>query len=148
MKLHELRPPQGAKKQKKRVGRGPGSGLGKTAGRGHKGQKARSGGKVHPGFEGGQMPLQRRLPKKGFHNFSRREYAILNVEDLNRFDQGTEVTPDLLWEQGLVRKKDRHRVKILGDGELTKPLIVRAHKFSESAAAKIVAAGGKVEVIA
>ena len=148
MKLHELKPPQGAKKPKKRVGRGPGSGLGKTAGRGHKGQKARSGGKVHPGFEGGQMPLQRRLPKKGFQNFSRKEYAILNVETLNRFETGTEVTPALLLEQGLIRKKDLHHIKILGEGELTKPLIVHAHKFSESAAAKITGAGGKVEVIA
>ncbi len=147
MKLHELRPPKGAKKRKKRVGRGTGSGWGKTAGRGHKGQKARSGGTIHPAFEGGQIPLQRRLPKRGFTNFGRKEYAILNVEALNRFETGTEVTPEFLVDQGLIPKRGVAGVKILGDGEITKSLTVRAHKFSASATAKITAAGGKVEVI-
>ncbi len=147
MKLHELRPPKDAKKRKKRVGRGTGSGWGKTAGRGHKGQKARSGGTIHPAFEGGQIPLQRRLPKRGFTNFGRKEYAILNVETLNRFETGTEVTPEFLVDQGLIPKRGVVGVKILGDGEITKSLTVRAHKFSASATAKITAAGGKVEVI-
>ncbi|HEY8414919.1 MAG TPA: 50S ribosomal protein L15 [Thermaerobacter sp.] len=145
--LHELRPAPGARRRRKRVGRGIGSGHGKTAGRGTKGQKARSGGAKGPGFEGGQMPLQRRIPKRGFTNAPfRKEYAVVNVEALNRFEPGTEVTPELLVERGLVRDL-RDGVKILGDGELRVALTVRAHKFSESARAKIEQAGGKVEVI-
>lgn len=130
---------------RKRVGRGPGSGLGKTSGRGQKGQKARSGGGVRLGFEGGQTPIARRLPKRGFTNFNRKEYAIVNVKDLNRFDDGTNVTPALLIESGLV-KKELNGVKILGEGELTKKLTVSAAKFSKSAQEAIENAGGKVEV--
>ncbi|NLX61425.1 MAG: 50S ribosomal protein L15 [Tissierellia bacterium] len=149
MKLHEIRPSEGSKvKARKRVGRGTGSGLGKTSGRGHKGQKARSGGGVRPGFEGGQMPLYRRLPKRGFTNIFAKEYAILNVEDLNRFDDNTEVTPELLIETGVINpRKDIDGIKILGNGELSKKLTVKAHKFSKQAIEKIEAAGGKVEVI-
>jgi large subunit ribosomal protein L15 len=147
MKLHELKPPKGAKKRKKRVGRGTGSGWGKTAGRGHKGQKARSGGSIHPSFEGGQIPLKRRLPKRGFTNPTRKEYTIINVGTLNRFETGTIVTPEFLAGQGLVKKRQIAGVKILGDGEITKSFTVRAHHFSASASAKITAVGGKVEVI-
>jgi large subunit ribosomal protein L15 len=146
MKLHELRPAEGAKKSAKRVGRGIASGHGKTSGRGHKGQKARSGGGVRPGFEGGQMPLQRRIPKRGFTNIFKKEYAIVNLDRLNIFENGTEVTPELLVEAGIVKKSD-DQVKILGNGEIEKNLTVKAHKFSKSAAEKIEAAGGKVEVI-
>lgn len=146
MRLDELKSPPGANKRPKRVGRGPGSGHGKTSTRGHKGQKARSGGGVRPGFEGGQMPLQRRIPKRGFTNIFKKEYAIVNVKDLNIFADGTEVTPELLIESGLIRKiKDG--VKILGDGELERSLIVKAHKVSKQAEEKITARGGKVEVI-
>lgn len=147
MKLHELKPAEGSKSVRKRVGRGIGSGLGKTSGRGHKGQKARSGGGVRPGFEGGQNPLYRRLPKRGFSNARfRKEYAIVNLEQLNGFAAGTEVTPELLVERGLV-KNVKDGVKILGDGELKVALTIKAHKFSQSAIAKIEAAGGKSEVI-
>ncbi|HEY8529632.1 MAG TPA: 50S ribosomal protein L15 [Paenibacillaceae bacterium] len=147
MKLHELKPAPGSKFARKRVGRGIGSGLGKTSGRGQKGQKARSGGGVRIGFEGGQNPLYRRLPKRGFNNERfRTEYAIVNVERLNEFEAGTEVTPELLVERGIV-KNLKDGLKILGDGELTVPLTVKAHKFSQSALAKIEAAGGKPEVI-
>jgi len=146
MKLHELAPAPGSKHTKKRVGRGPGSGMGKTSTRGHKGQWARSGGGVRPGFEGGQNPLVRRLPKRGFKNFNRTEYAIVNLEQLNRFAAGTEVTPELLLESGLV-KDPKDGIKILGDGELTVQLTVKANKFSQSAVEKIQAAGGKSEVI-
>jgi large subunit ribosomal protein L15 len=147
MKLHEQKPAEGSKFVRKRVGRGIGSGLGKTSGRGHKGQKARSGGGVRPGFEGGQNPLYRRLPKRGFNNDRfRTEYAIVNLEQLNGFAAGTEVTPELLVERGLV-KNVKDGVKILGDGELKVALTVKAHKFSQSAVAKIEAAGGKSEVI-
>ncbi|RKD34131.1 50S ribosomal protein L15 [Thermohalobacter berrensis] len=147
MKLHELRPNDGSTKNRKRVGRGHGSGLGKTSGKGHKGQNARSGGGVRPGFEGGQMPLHRRLPKRGFNN-SRfaTEYVIVNIKDLNVFENDTEVTPELLKENGLI-KNMKDGVKILGDGELEKKLTVKAHKFSKSAVEKIESAGGKVEVI-
>lgn len=131
---------------RKRVGRGPGSGLGKTSGRGQKGQNARSGGGVRPGFEGGQTPLARRLPKRGFTNINRKEYAVVNVEDLNRFEDGTTVTPALLKETGLVRK-ELNGVKILGNGELTKKLNVTAAKFSKSAVEAIEKAGGKAEVL-
>lgn len=145
MRLHELAPAAGSKKRSKRVGRGIGSGSGKTAGKGHKGQLARSGGGKGPGFEGGQTPLQRRLPKRGFTSIFKKEYAIVNVTDLNRFDANTEITPELLRSSGLV--KGRLDIKILGNGELEKALTVKAQKFSKAAAEKIEAAGGKVEVI-
>lgn len=146
MKLNELKSPAGATHRVKRVGRGIGSGHGKTSTRGHKGQKARSGGGVRPGFEGGQMPLQRRLPKRGFTNIFKKYYAVVNVGDLERFEEGTVVTPELLIEAGLVNKiKDG--VKILGNGELTKKLTVQAHKFSQQAEEKITARGGQIEVI-
>lgn len=144
MKLHEMQS-LNPRTSRKRVGRGPGSGLGKTSGRGQKGQKARSGGGVRLGFEGGQTPIARRLPKRGFTNFNRKEYAIVNVKDLNRFDDGTNVTPALLIESGLV-KKELNGVKILGEGELTKKLTVSVAKFSKSAQEAIENAGGKVEV--
>ncbi|NLB89026.1 MAG: 50S ribosomal protein L15 [Syntrophomonadaceae bacterium] len=146
MKLHELKSPPGANKRIKRVGRGPGSGHGKTSTRGHKGQKARSGGGVRLGFEGGQMPLQRRIPKRGFTNIFKKEYAIINVRDLNVFDDGTEVTPELLIASGLI-KSVKDGVKILGDGDLDKKLTVKAHKISKQAQDKVTAKGGKVEVI-
>lgn len=147
MKLHELSPAPGAKKTRKRLGRGIGSGLGKTAGKGHKGQNARAGGGVRPGFEGGQMPLQRRLPKRGFSNAPFKvEYVPVNVEALNAFDAGTVVTPELL-DSSRVAKGAHKGVKVLGTGELAKALTVKAHKFSESAKQKIEAAGGKVEVL-
>lgn len=147
MKLHELQPAEGSKASRKRVGRGTGSGHGKTSGRGHKGQKARSGGGVRPGFEGGQNPLYRRLPKRGFNNerFATR-YAIVNLDQLNKFAEGTEVTPELLLAEGVL-KNPKDGIKILGDGELSVKLTVKAHKFSQSAADKIQAAGGKTEVI-
>lgn len=146
MKLHELSSAPGSRLARKRVGRGIGSGLGKTSGRGHKGQNARSGGGVRPGFEGGQNPLYLRLPRRGFTNIHRREYAIVNLEDLGRFESGTVVTPQLLAEAGLV-KDFKSGVKILGNGELTVELTVQANKFSQSAVDKIEAAGGKTEVI-
>ncbi len=146
MKLHELKSPQGAKKKAKRVGRGMSSGHGKTAGRGHKGQKARSGGGVRPGFEGGQMPLQRRIPKRGFTNIFKKEYSLVNLERLNMFEEGTLVNPELLVQAGII-KKAGEQVKVLGDGEISKALTVRAHKFSKTAAERIQAAGGKAEVI-
>lgn len=146
MKLHELKPAPGSNKAPKRVGRGIGSGHGKTAGRGHKGQNARSGGGVRPGFEGGQMPLYRRLPKRGFNNPNRKEYAIVNLETLNRFEEGTVVTPELLKQRGVV-KNLKDGLKILGRGELNVKLTVKAHKFSQSALSKIEAAGGQTEVI-
>ncbi|MGN8647815.1 50S ribosomal protein L15 [Gracilibacillus sp. HCP3S3_G5_1] len=145
MKLHELKPAQ-AKKERNRVGRGMSSGNGKTSGRGHKGQKARSGGGVRPGFEGGQMPLFQRLPKRGFTNINRKEFAIVNLETLNNFDEGTEVTPELLLESGTISKV-KSGVKILGNGKLEKKLTVKAHKFSASAKDAIEAAGGQTEVI-
>lgn len=146
MKLHELSPAPGSRHERKRVGRGTGSGMGKTSTRGHKGQNARSGGGVRPGFEGGQNPLYRRLPKRGFVNPTRKEYAILNIEDLNSFAADTEVTPELLFEQGIV-KDAKSGIKILGNGEITVKLTVKANKFSQSAVEKIEAAGGKTEVI-
>jgi large subunit ribosomal protein L15 len=146
MKLHELKPANGSKKSPKRVGRGIGSGHGKTSTRGHKGQKSRSGGGVRPGFEGGQMPLQRRIPKRGFTNIFKKEYSIVNLDRLDLFDEGTEVTPELLADKGII-KKNSDLVKILGDGDMKKALTVKAHKFSRTAAEKIEAAGGKVEVI-
>ena len=146
MKLHELKYTVGSRKTRNRVGRGQASGNGKTAGRGQKGQKARSGGGVRLGFEGGQTPLARRLPKRGFTNFNRKEYAIVNLDALNRFEEGTEVTPELLIESGLV-KKELNGIKILGEGALEKKLTVKANKFSKSAVAAIENAGGKAEVI-
>ncbi|MGE5626850.1 MAG: 50S ribosomal protein L15 [Solirubrobacterales bacterium] len=146
MKLHELSPAEGSRKAPKRIGRGTGSGLGRNAGKGEKGQKARSGGGVRPGFEGGQMPLYRRLPKRGFTNIFAKEYSTLNIDRLNIFEDGTEVTPELLLEMKIV-KKAKNGVKILGNGELQKKLTVKAAKFSKVAAEKIEAAGGKVEVV-
>lgn len=146
MLLHELKPAAGSTKSKKRVGRGTGSGLGKTSGRGHNGQNARSGGGVRPGFEGGQMPLFRRIPKRGFKNLNRKIWSIVNIETLNEFESGTVVTPALLVECGVV-KNIRDGVKILGEGELNKELTVKANKFTQSAIEKITAAGGRAEVI-
>src|SRR6187455_384258 len=142
MSLNKIRPPKGAKHAKKRVGRGPGSGHGKTSSRGHKGAQSRSGFSFKRGFEGGQMPLHRRVPKRGFHNPFRVEYAVVNLDTLAEvFDAGSSVTPELLRERGLVRAA-KAPVKVLGRGEISKQLTVRAHKFSGSAAAKIAAAGG------
>ncbi|MBA4549397.1 50S ribosomal protein L15 [Thermoactinomyces intermedius] len=146
MKLHELKPATGARKAKKRLGRGIAAGQGKTSGRGQKGQNARSGGGVRPGFEGGQMPIYRRLPKRGFTNPNRVEYAIVNLDTLNRFEDGTVVTPELLVKEGVV-KNLKSGLKVLGNGELEKKLTVKAHKFSASAQEKINAAGGATEVI-
>ncbi len=146
MRLDELQPAQGSKFTAKRKGRGPGTGNGKTAGKGHKGQNARSGGGVRPGFEGGQMPIYRRLPKRGFTNIFAKEYVTVNVEVLDKFEKGTEVTAELLKEMGIISKV-KDGIKILGRGEITKPLTVKAAKFTESAASKIEAAGGKAEVI-
>ncbi len=144
MDLSELHPAKGTRHAKKRVGRGMGSGNGKTSGRGHKGQGSRSGGGVRPGFEGGQMPLTRRVPKRGFHNPFRTRFIPVNLDGLDRFDSGQEVSPEVLRELGLV---GRGLVKILGRGELSKPLTVKAHGFSRSAVEKIEAAGGSVEVL-
>jgi large subunit ribosomal protein L15 len=146
MKLHELKPAEGSRKDRKRLGRGIGSGQGKTAGKGHKGQNARSGGGVRLGFEGGQTPLYRRLPKRGFTNFARKEYAIVNLDTLNRFVDGTEVTPELLIESGVV-SNEKAGIKILAKGTLEKKLTVKAHKFSSAAKEAIEAAGGTTEVI-
>jgi large subunit ribosomal protein L15 len=146
MKLHELKPNPGSVKNRKRLGRGTASGQGKTSGRGMNGQKSRSGGGVRPGFEGGQMPLYRRLPKRGFTNIFGTVYAEINVEVLNMFEDGAEVTPEMLKAEGIL-KKQLDGVKILGNGDLAKKLTVKAHKFSKSAVEKIEAAGGKVEVI-
>lgn len=146
MKLHELQPAEGSRKERKRLGRGIGSGQGKTAGKGHKGQKARSGGGVRPGFEGGQTPLMRRLPKRGFTNISRKEFAVVNLDALNRFEEGTEVTPELLIETGVV-SNEKAGIKVLAKGNVEKKLTVKAHKFSSAAKEAIEAAGGTTEVI-
>lgn len=147
LNLSTLRPPKGRSHSKKRVGRGPGSGTGKTAGRGHKGQKSRSGYSRKRGFEGGQMPLQRRVPKRGFHNLFRVEYAVVNLDTLaERFESGAVVTPETLRERGIVRT-NRQPVKVLARGDVSKKLTVRAHKFSGRAAEKIAAAGGSAEVL-
>jgi large subunit ribosomal protein L15 len=147
MSLNNLRPPKGAKHVKRRVGRGPGSGHGKTASRGHKGAKSRSGHRFKRGFEGGQMPLHRRVPKRGFHNPFRVEYAVVNLDTLAEvFEAGSSVTPELLRERGLVRKA-KSKIKVLGRGDITKKLTVQAHKFSGKAAEKIAAAGGSAEVL-
>jgi len=147
MRLDDLKPAVGSNKKRKRVGRGDGSGHGKTSGRGHKGQGARSGGNTKPGFEGGQMPLQRRLPKRGFHNPFRIEMSVVNLGQLETFAVGAEVTPETLIEHGYVSGKNR-RVKVLADGALTKALTIKAHGFSAKAKEKIEAAGGKAELIA
>ena len=146
MRLHELKAVPGATRAPKRKGRGTATGQGKTAGRGMNGQNSRSGGGVRPGFEGGQMPLYRRIPKRGFTNIWRKEYEIVNVETLNRFDNGTEVTPELLIAEGIV-KQVKDGIKILGNGKLEKNLTVQAQKFTKSALEKIEAAGGKAQVI-
>ena len=146
MKLHELTYTEGSRKDRKRIGRGHGSGQGKTAGKGHKGQKARSGGGVRPGFEGGQTTLARRIPKRGFNNIFATEYAVVNVADLERFVDGTVVDTELLIASGII-KKELDGVKVLGNGELTKNLTVKAAAFSASAKEKIEKAGGKAEVM-
>lgn len=146
MKLHELKPAEGSRQERNRVGRGSSSGNGKTSGRGQKGQKSRSGGGVRLGFEGGQTPLFMRLPKRGFTNANRKEYAVVNLDILNRFEDGTEVTPLTLVEAGIV-KDEKSGIKVLGNGELTKKLTVKAAKFSKTAEEAIVANGGSVEVI-
>ncbi|NLD26592.1 MAG: 50S ribosomal protein L15 [Acholeplasmataceae bacterium] len=146
MKLHELQPVDGARHSRKRVGRGTGSGLGKTSGRGHKGQNARSGGGVRPAFEGGQTPLFKRLPKRGFTNINRVEYSIVNLEQLNSFKDGTRVDSKKLEKQGLI-KDSSQMVKVLGKGKVNVKLTVVAHKFSKSAEQGIIEAGGKIEVI-
>ena len=146
VKIHELKPVAGSKRGRKRVGRGPGSGHGQTSGRGDKGQKARAGGHVQPWFEGGQLPLHRRVPKRGFTNIFRQEYAIINLRDLLRFEAGDSISPESLWNEGMIKHRT-DRVKILGEGEISKSLNISAHRFSRSAAQKIEAAGGKAEVI-
>lgn len=146
MRLNELSPAKGARKKEKRIGRGAGSGHGKTSTKGHKGQNARSGGPKGPGFEGGQMPFQRRMPKRGFTNIFRKEYAILNLKDLSEFKGSDAITPEALLEKGVIRKL-KDGVKILGEGDLKGPLTIKANKFSNSAIKKIEAAGGKAEVI-
>ena len=146
MDLSNLSPPKGSAKTRKRVGRGPGSGHGKTSCRGHKGQKSRSGGSIRPGFEGGQMPLARRLPKRGFTNIFKKQYALIQVRDLMTFEKGSVIDPGVLLESGLVSKL-LDGVKLLGNGDIDRPLTVKVHKCSRAAQAKIVAAGGTVEVI-
>ncbi|MCE5196727.1 MAG: 50S ribosomal protein L15 [Negativicutes bacterium] len=146
MKLHELKPAAGSHKPRRRVGRGLGSGMGKTSTRGHKGQWSRTGGGVRIGFEGGQMPITRRMPKVGFTNIFKKEYALVNVKFLDCFEAGTEVTPELMYQEGLINKLQLP-VKVLGHGDLTKALTVKAHKFSAAALEKIEKAGGKAEVI-
>jgi len=149
MRLEDLKPAPGSTKKRKRIGRGPGSGHGKTSGKGHKGQKARAGGGVRPGFEGGQMPLYRRLPKRGFLPYGgKTEFAIVNVRDLSaRFAAGSVVDPETLVSSGLIRKSGRGAVKILGDGDVAHPLTVRVHKVSGAAKQKLEAAGGRVEAL-
>ncbi len=146
MKLHDLRPAVGSKKKPRRLGRGPGSGRGKTSGKGHKGLLARAGNPNMAGFEGGQMPLARRVPKRGFHNPFRVEYSIVNLQVLSALSDVSEVTLQVLYDKGIVKKRSRP-IKVLGVGELTKPLVVEAHKFSQSALQKIQQAGGQAKVI-
>ena len=147
MKMHTLSPAPNSRTSKKRLGRGIGSGLGKTAAKGHKGQWARSGGGVRPGFEGGQMPITRRLPKRGFNNFFKKIYATVNVDELNVFEDGTVVTAELLYENRIIGKIEEYGLKVLGEGTLTKKITVQANKFSASAKEKIEQAGGKAEVL-
>lgn len=146
MKLHELKPAPKSRTKRKRVGRGIGSGHGKTSTKGHKGQIARSGGGKKPGFEGGQMPLKRRVPKRGFKNIFRKEWAVVNLRDLNRLEGVQDVTPQVMVQAGLVRGS-ASRIKVLAEGTLVKPFYVQAHRFSEAAAVKIQAAGGRIEVL-
>ncbi|MBW1722249.1 MAG: 50S ribosomal protein L15 [Deltaproteobacteria bacterium] len=146
MRIQDLSPSAGAKKKRKRVGRGPGSGHGKTACRGHKGQKARSGGKIGRGFEGGQMPLQRRLPKRGFTNIFKKHYTLVNLKSLERFEPNATIDVDALKAAGVI-KKVRDGIKLLGDGEIGHPLTIKVHKASRTAREKIEAAGGKVEIM-
>jgi large subunit ribosomal protein L15 len=144
--LHELKPVDGARKARKRLGRGSGSGTGKTSGKGQKGQKARSGGGVRPGFEGGQLPLFQRIPKRGFKNVNRKEYAVINLDDLNKFEVGEVITPEVLLSRNVL-KKTLDGVKILANGQLEKAITVKAHKFSKAAEQAITQAGGTIEVI-
>jgi len=146
LKISDLAPAKGAKKKEKRIGRGPGSGHGKTSGKGHKGQAARSGGTKGPGFEGGQQPLIRRVPKRGFTNIFRKEYTIINLERLDRFEPDAIVDPQALQAAGLI-KKAKEKIKVLAGGDLRKPLVISAHKFSREAAKKIQDAGGRTEII-
>ncbi|MBU2551596.1 MAG: 50S ribosomal protein L15 [Proteobacteria bacterium] len=147
MRLHELKPPKGSRKACKRVGRGEGSGLGKTAGRGQKGQRSRSGASISPGFEGGQMPMQRRLPKRGFTNIFKTEFALVNLKDLARFESGSVIDPEGLAAAGLLKKANQ-LVKLLGEGQIDKPLTLKVHGASAKARAAIEAAGGSVELLA
>lgn len=146
MRLHDLRPAEGSRRNRKRVGRGIGSGMGKTSARGQKGQKSRTGGNPRPGFEGGQMPLTRRLPKVGFTNIFKKEYEVINISALDRFDNGCVITPEVLEKAGMVNNK-KDGIKILGNGDITKKFTVKANKFSKTAVEKIESAGGKAEVI-
>ena len=147
MRINELSPAENSKKTAKRLGRGIGSGIGKTSGKGHKGQNARSGGGVRPGFEGGQMPLTRRLPQRGFNNQFKKVFSVVNVEDLNALEDNTVVTEEVLKEKGLISKLSNYGLKVLGNGDLNKALQVKAAKFSKSAIEKIEKAGGSVEVL-
>ena len=146
MRIHELSPMRGSIKKRKRVGRGPGSGHGKTACRGHKGQNSRSGGGVRPGFEGGQMPLQRRLPKRGFNNIFKKKYALINIKGLSRFEPDSILDVETLIDAGMV-KRVNDGIKLVGDGEISHPLVIKVHKASKTAVAKIEAAGGRVEIL-
>ncbi|MEJ2588121.1 MAG: 50S ribosomal protein L15 [Deltaproteobacteria bacterium] len=146
MKIHELSPAEGSRKKEKRIGRGVGSGHGKTACRGHKGQRSRSGGTTRPGFEGGQMPIQRRLPKRGFKNPFRKVYHVINVEDLNQFEPDSQLDPETLKAAGLAKQK-ADGIKLLGNGEITKAFVVKVHKASRTAREKIEAAGGRIEIL-
>jgi large subunit ribosomal protein L15 len=146
MRINDLSPMDGSRKKRKRVGRGPGSGHGKTSCRGHKGQKARSGGSVPRGFEGGQMPLQRRLPKRGFHNIFKKEYSLINIKDLSRFEAGSTIGIEEFINAGLV-KNNKNAVKLLGDGEISQSLNIKVDKISNTAKTKVEAAGGKVEIV-
>jgi large subunit ribosomal protein L15 len=146
MRLHDLQPPKGAKKSRKRVGRGEGSGLGKTSGRGHKGQGSRSGSSVRPGFEGGQMPLQRRLPKRGFTNIWKKKFSLVNLRDLTRFEAGSVIDAEGLVAAGIIKKAD-DKIKLLGKGAIDKPLTLKVHSVSAQAKAAVEAAGGSVEIL-
>lgn len=146
MKLHDLSPARGSKKKRKRVGRGPGSGHGKTSCRGHKGQRSRSGGGPRPGFEGGQMPLHRRLPKRGFTNIFKKHYNIISIKDLNRFAPNSSLDAEALREARLIRRQ-RYGIKLLGDGDISHPVVIKVHKVSKQAKEKIEAAGGRVELL-
>ncbi|NWF76149.1 MAG: 50S ribosomal protein L15 [Nitrospirae bacterium] len=146
MRIQDLKPADGSRKRKKRVGRGIGSGHGKTSCKGHKGQKSRSGGTKGPGFEGGQMPLQRRLPKRGFKNYFKKEYAFINLKDISKIEDLDTITPEILFEKGII-KKLKHGLKVLGEGEINRPITIKAVAFSASALSKIAAAGGKAEVV-